>query len=415
MATRPRPENSAFAQVTDQEQIQSLLLLNEAAQKISSILDLDQLLAKIVNEVAVMFGCNEASVWLRDAATNEMVLQGVWGCSVEKPGVRLGIGLQGMIGHVAATGRTRYAPDVCSDPFYICCEEETCSEFDVPLICNGEVVGVFSATSPELDGFSYQQRMLLQKLCEHISTAVHNARAFTRDRSERDEARLIQQALFPKSSPLVPNFHIDGRCVPAGQVGGDWYDFFRLPDGRVAIVLADVAGKGMAAALLMSSTRGMLRSYAASTATMRPGDALTRLNRILLEDLPPEKFVTMVLAVLDPATRTLTFANAGHPMPILVDGTAQLLERVSGIPLGIAEHEYEEVTIALPRGSRVLLYSDGISEAANFAREEYGSERLERLVAVEDFTIDSIFSDVNRFAATRSLADDATVVVIQGC
>src|SRR5512140_803590 len=152
MATRPRPEQFEFSQGTDQEHIQSLLLLHEAAQKISTTLDLDVLLDKIVNDVAVMFGCNEASVWLLDTENNEMVLEGVCGCSVHKRGGRLSVGLQGMIGHVAATGRTRYAPDVRHDPFYINCEPEARSELDIPLIANGEGVGVFSTMSFEYHG-----------------------------------------------------------------------------------------------------------------------------------------------------------------------------------------------------------------------------------------------------------------------
>lgn len=413
MATRPRPEQTDLSHVTDQEQIRSLLLLHEAAQKIGSILDLEQLLTKIVNDVALMFGCNEASIWLRDTETNEMVLEGVVGCSLHKKGMRLAIGLQGMIGHVAATARTRYASDVSRDPFYIGCEEGTRSELDIPLISNGEVLGVFSTTSTELDGFSFQQRLMLQKLSEYIASAVNNARAFSRDRSERDEARLIQTSLLPRSSPLIDNFQIDGHCVTAGDVGGDWYDFFRLPDGRIALVLADVSGKGMPAALLMSSTRGMLRSYASSTSTMHPADVLTRLNRILIEDLPPEKFITMVLAVLDPATRTLTLANAGHPFPIFVNGNARFLDRVSGIPLGIAEREYTEESITLSPGSRLLLYSDGISEATNLAREEYGPDRLRKFAANGNFTADSILADVNAFSGAKPLADDATVVLVQ--
>src|SRR5512138_936587 len=107
MATRPRPEQFQVSQRADQEQIQSLLLLHEASQKISTILDLDLLLDKIINEVAAMFVCNEASIWLLDAENNEMVLEGVIGCSVHKKGRRLAVGLQGMIGHVAATGRSR--------------------------------------------------------------------------------------------------------------------------------------------------------------------------------------------------------------------------------------------------------------------------------------------------------------------
>lgn len=414
MATRPRPELSDFPYGTEQEQIRSLLLLNEAAQKIGSILDLDILLDKIVNDVAQMFGCLEASVWLRDAVSNEMVLEGVVGCSTQMKGRRLGIGLQGMIGHVAATARTRYAPDVKNDPFYICCDHEAQirSELDIPLICNGEVVGVFSVIGSDLDAFSFQQRTLLQKLCEHIATAVNNARVFTRDRSERDEARRIQQALFPRICPLMENFTIDGHCVSAGQVGGDWYDYFRLPDGRVAVVLADVAGKGMPAALLMSSTRGMLRSYI-SNAPLHPAEALTRLNRILIEDLPPEKFITMVLAVLDPASRELTFASAGHPFPIFVNGTAKFLDSASGVPLGIVDQEYTEQTVVLPPGSRLLLYSDGISEATNRAHEEFGPDRLRKLAGAHDFSVKSILTGVNAFTGSVSLHDDATVVLLQ--
>jgi sigma-B regulation protein RsbU (phosphoserine phosphatase) len=415
MATRPRPEQAVGHYGSDQEQIRSLLLLHEASQKISSILDLDVLVNKIVNEVAVMFGCNETSVWLRDADNNEMVLEGVVGCSLHKKGKRLSIGLQGMIGHVAATGRTRYAPDVHNDPFYIGCEQDTRSELDIPLTSSGEVVGVLSANSSEVDGFSFGQRMLLEKLADHIASAINNARVFTRNRSERDEARNIQLALFPRSSPLVENFQIDGHCITAGDVGGDWYDFFRLPDGRIALVLADVSGKGMPAALLMSSTRGILRTYASATSTMRPADALTRLNRILMEDLPPEKFVTMVLGVLDPQAQTLTLANAGHPFPILVNGSANFIDSVSGVPLGITDREYEEETFVLPPGSRVLLYSDGISEAANQAREEYGPERLRNHASRKEVTVESILADVNNFTGSRSLADDATVVLVKAC
>jgi sigma-B regulation protein RsbU (phosphoserine phosphatase) len=413
MATHPRPESAIGHAGSEQEQIRSLLLLHEASQKISSILDLDVLVHKIVNEVAVMFGCNETSVWLRDTENNEMVLQGVVGCSMHKKGMRLSIGLQGMIGHVAATGHTRYAPDVRNDPFYIGCEEDTRSELDIPLISNGEVVGVFSANCSEVDAFNSEQRMLLQIFADHIASAVQNARVFTRDRSERDEARAIQVALFPRSSPLVDHFQIDGHCITAGDVGGDWYDYFRLPDGRIALVLADVSGKGMPAALLMSSTRGILRTYASATSTMRPADLLTRLNRILMEDLPPEKFVTMVLAVLDPRSKTLTLANAGHPFPILVNNTAEFIKGVSGIPLGIADREYTEETFALSPGSRLLLYSDGISEAANQARKEYGPERLRKHALRKDLSVESVLADVNAFTGSRSLADDATVVLVQ--
>src|SRR3989442_15895489 len=125
---------------------------------------------------------------------------------------------------------------------------------------------------------------------------------------DAEEARVIQQALLPKSSPYIPGFVVSGLSVPARAVGGDWYDFIPFPDGRWGLVLADVSGKGTAAALLMSATRGMLRSLA--EACCSPAEVLAKLNGLLVEDFPAGKFVTLVYAVLDPATSTVTFANA---------------------------------------------------------------------------------------------------------
>ena len=161
----------------------------------------------------------------------------------------------------------------------------------------------------QLNAFCPDQLRLLQGLCAHVAVAVHNARRFGDEREQRerltreaDEARLIQQALLPRSSPLVPGFRVSGLSIAAGSVGGDWYDFIPLRDGRWGLVLADVSGKGTAAALLMSATRGMLRSLAQSGSG--PAEVLTRLNNMMVEDFPSNRFVTMVYAELDPSTRS---------------------------------------------------------------------------------------------------------------
>src|SRR5207253_5262648 len=262
--------------------------------------------------------------FVKDDLRQEMVLAGVCGCTMHGKVHGLKIGKEGMVGYVAATGQMRYAPDVSRDAYYLACEPGTQSEVAIPLEVDGEVIGVFTASHHELDAFPAEQLRLLQALCSHMAVAVRNAQVFKHERSQREtmtrdaqEARIIQQALLPKSSPYIPGFAVSGLSISAGAVGGDWYDFIALDDGRWGLVLADVSGKGTAAALLMSSTRGMLRSLA--EARCSPGEVLTRLNRLLVEDFPSGKFVTMVYAVLDPASRTLTFANAGHLRPILVD------------------------------------------------------------------------------------------------
>jgi sigma-B regulation protein RsbU (phosphoserine phosphatase) len=408
MATQPMPEGILSA---DQEQIRSLLLLNDTVQKLNSVLDFNALLDRISTEVRQFLGCVETAIWIRDVESNEMVLVGVCGCTTEKCGNRLRIGEQGMVGHVAATGRTRYAPDVAIDQFYIRCEPDARSELTVPLIHNGEVLGVFTASSRTLDGFCPEKRELLERLASHMATAINNARHFTRHRSEREEARRIQSSLFPKTTPFTEQFRIQGLCVPAGEVGGDWYDYFRLPDGRIAVVLADVSGKGMPAALLMSSTRGILRASASFIS--KPSEVLVRLNQMLVEDLPPETFITMIFGILDPPARTFTYSNAGHPWPIYTNGHTRFLTEASGLPLGVKEYQFTDHVVELTPGTRLLFYSDGIAEASNRAHEEYGATRLMEFAARPEVSVDSLLADASAFSGSNTFTDDATIVLIQ--
>src|SRR5271156_5647153 len=401
------------------DQVEDLQKLQKAAQKITSILDLDPLIDNIVNDVARSFGCVEAGIYLHDEEHGEMVLAGVHGCSVNHKGHRLKIGQEGMVGYVASTGQMRYAPDVRKDAYYIGCEHSTLSEVAIPLHVGERLVGVFTASHPEPDAFPRQQLRILQALCDHVAVAVHNARRFQSERIAREtmnreaqEARLMQQALLPKASPYIPGFVISGLSIPASAVGGDWYDFICFPDGRLGLVLADVSGKGTAAALLIFATRGMLRSLAEACCT--PAEVLTKLNSLLVEDFPAGRFVTMVYAVLDPASRQVTFANAGHLLPLLVDDSgARFLDTEHGLPLGLSCGVYSETTVTLSPGSRLVFYSDGISEALNQADEEYGLGRLVQPVTRPEASAISVLDDVRNFTEDAMLCDDASVVFVK--
>src|ERR1700758_3498226 len=392
--------------------------VQKTAQAITSILDLDQLIERIVNEVTQWFGCVEASVFLHDEGRHEMVLASVRGCSLPGKGHPLKIGQDGMVGHVADTVRMHYAPDVRNDRYYIRCEHETLSEVAIPLCVGDRLVGVFTASHPELDAFPKPKLRILQALCDHMAIAIQNARRFKLERAERaamdrdaQEARVIQQALLPKSSPYIPGFAISGLSVPARAVGGDWYDFIPFPDGRWGLVLADVSGKGTAAALLMSATRGMLRSLAEACCT--PGEVLTRLNQLLVDDFPAGKFVTMVYAVLDPKTRMVTFANAGHLLPLFIDERGeQFLDVERGLPLGLASGDYSETQVSLSPGSRLIFYSDGITEAENSQAEEYGLCRLVEHAIQPEASALTILDDVQSFANGSGVRDDASAVFI---
>src|SRR5580704_15440697 len=401
------------------DQVEDLQKLQKAAHKITSILDLDPLIDNIVNDVARSFGCLEAGIYLHDEERGEMVLAGVHGCSVNHKGHRMKIGKEGMVGYVASTGQMRYAPDVRKDDYYIACEHDTLSEVVIPLHVGERLVGVFTASHPELDAFPRQQLRVLQSLCDHVAVAVHNARRFQSERAEREtmsreaaDARVMQQALLPKSSPFIPGFVISGLSVPASAVGGDWYDFIPFPDGRWGLVLADVSGKGTAAALLMSATRGMLRSLA--EARCSPEEVLTKLNGLLVEDFPAGRFVTLVYAVLNPASRSVTFANAGHLHPLLVDEAGpRFLDTERGLPLGLSCGDYSESTVALSPGSRLVFYSDGISEASNLEEEEYGLDRLVQHVSSSGASAVTVLDDVRAFANGVILSDDASVIFLK--
>ena len=415
LPSNPRP--------LDLDQVEDLLKLQKAAQKITSILDLDQLVDKVVNEIARSFGCLDSDIYLHHEERGELALvcaHGCTGCELHGPGHSLKIG-KGMVGYVASTGQMHYAPDVRQDPYYIGCEESTLSEVAIPLHVEGQLVGVFTASHTELNAFDPCQLRLLQALCSDVAVAVHNARRFRQEQRQREEmtreareARVIQQALLPKASPAIPGFTVSGLSIPVGAVGGDWYDFIPMEKGRWGLVLADVSGKGTAAALLMSATRGMLRSLA--EAACSPGEVLTKLNRLLVEDFPAGRFVTMVYAVLDPAKRTVTFANAGHLPPLLMTGSsARFLDVERGTPLGLAPCDFSEVEVELPVGSRLVLYSDGITEAENQADEEYGSARLqEHFLRTNDASTESLLDDVRSFADGSGLRDDASVILVKG-
>jgi sigma-B regulation protein RsbU (phosphoserine phosphatase) len=277
---------------------------------------------------------------------------------------------------------------------------------------------MFNIQSTEINGFSPERIRLLEALAGHIATAIENARMFRRERLENermtkelDEAQAIQFGLFPGDCPNIDGFDIEGVCVPCRAVGGDWYDYIPLSDGRLGIVLADVSGKGMGAALLMSSARSILRLHARDGKP--PGEVLTEVNRILVDDFPSARFVTLIYAIADPVAKIITFANAGHLHPILINANgAAFLATDSGLPLGIMASEFAERVVPMARGSRLVFYTDGVTEANNAMLEEYGSERLLAYSGESALSVQSILADVDKFTAGYPATDDVTVVML---
>jgi serine phosphatase RsbU (regulator of sigma subunit) len=216
-------------------------------------------------------------------------------------------------------------------------------------------------------------------------------------------ARSIQQASLPKEVPELEGWKISPRYQPAREVGGDFYDFHLLSEGRLGVVVGDATGKGVPAALVMSTTCGMLQLAAEALDSSSPGEVLERVNETLLARIPANMFVTCFYAILDPETASLSYANAGHDLPYVRrrSGDAEEL-RARGMPLGLMPGmRYEEKEIVLDGGEGVFFYSDGLVEAHDPKGEMFGFPRLRRLVAehgeersLEDSLLEELYSFV---------------------
>jgi PAS domain S-box-containing protein len=213
-----------------------------------------------------------------------------------------------------------------------------------------------------------------------VTEQKREARERERIEQELKIARLIQQTLLPKTLPKLSGYGLAAYYQPAREVGGDFYDFLLLQDGRLGLVMGDATGKGMPAALVMAGARSMLRAVAQSSDS--PGEVLKRANDALATDIPPNMFITCFYAVLDPETGRLRYANAGHDLPYLRRGADVEELRARGMPLGLMPGmEYEQKELFLEAGNSVFFYSDGLVEAHDREGEMFGFPRLRRLIA----------------------------------
>jgi serine phosphatase RsbU (regulator of sigma subunit)/anti-sigma regulatory factor (Ser/Thr protein kinase) len=261
----------------------------------------------------------------------------------------------------------------------------------VPLISQGELIGLLNLGSRRSEqAYSADDRRLLNSLAAQAAPAFRVAQLARQQQVEARErerlaqemrvARVIQQTLLPKEIPALPGWRMAAHWQPARAVSGDFYDFIIFPDGRLGIVVGDVTDKGVPAALVMATTRSILR--AAAERLVAPGVVLARVNNVLCPDIPPNMFVTCLYALLDPQTGRMQYANAGHNLPYQRTQTSVVELRARGMPLGLMpEMEYEEKEALVAPGDQLILYSDGLIEAHNPRGEMFGFPRMRDLLS----------------------------------
>lgn len=371
--------------VTYPEQAQTLTLLQEVSRELVSILDREELLRRVAHRVKKIVNYHVFTVLLWNETTS--YLEGVFAMHYENSipsrfRVRLH---EGITGTAAGERRAVRLHDVREDSRYIQCEVglEVRSELVVPLLLRDRLIGVLDLESTEPGAFTAEHERMLSTISPYVAISIENSRLFEQARvNERrlledlDTAREIQQQLLPRGARDVPGLDLAAAYAPARELGGDYYDFLPYGEGRLAVALGDVSGKGTGAALFGSLAIGMLREHVVAH-PCHPAEMLAMLNRRLHAARLDSRFIAMTFAVYDASTRRVRLGNAGAPYPLLVrDGKVREI-RVEGVPLGLLPGtEYDELEVQLLPGDVLFFASDGILEAENEAGKQFGSVQL---------------------------------------
>lgn len=405
-------------------QARTLLLMNEIARELTSILNLDQLFKRIGELLSRLIDFQMFSILLLDSAAEK--LQHRFSLRFQeniqlKHDIPVG---RGIVGYAVEHREAVLVPDVSKDSRYILLNHETRSELAVPLIYQDKVIGVLDLEHTRRGFFTEDHKRTITTLAAQTAIAIENARLYEEiarqeRRLERDLAlaRELQIRLLPASYPKLKNLDIAAKFVPARAIGGDLYDFLNYSLSRAALVIGDVSGKGAPAAIYAALVSGIIRSHA----PIEPGPAemLSAVNFSLSERPIEAQFVSLICAIWDDNERTLQVANSGLPRPIYChQGKVEMIE-ATGLPLGLFDDaQYDEFTFKAKPGDLFVFFSDGILDARNRAGELFGRTRVEKIVAQcadqpVQSVVKSIFQAVGEHSAELDAFDDETVVAIK--
>ena len=400
-----------------------LKALLEIGRNLGKAVGLGEVLPKVLDSLfAIFIQADRGFVVLKDPRTNKLVPKAVRHRR-EKAAEQIRIS-RTIVNAVMAAKQAILSADAATDTQFGMSESivdfQIHSMMCAPLIgTEGEVLGVLQIdTLDPRHRFNNEDLEVLASVACQAAIAVENAQlheiAVQRQllHHELDVAHTVQRGFLPAAPPKLDGYEFFDFYEPARQLGGDYFDYIHLPGGRLAIVLADVSGKGISAALFMAKLSSEAHYCLAAEST--PTAAVGRLNKIFCESRWEDRFITMVLNVLDPATHELTIVNAGHMAPLRrrADGKVEAVgQEVGGLPLGVYdEGEYEPYSITLAPGDSITLYSDGIPDAMNDNEDFYGEERLLAQLGSElDGVVmmgERILNDIERFVGARRQTDD---------
>jgi sigma-B regulation protein RsbU (phosphoserine phosphatase) len=411
-----------------------LRMLLDITKKISRSLDLQEVLNLVMDTLDSVIPYDAAGIFLLECVDQETVPEGEEPCTFKAEAVRgydveelydlhLKLG-EGFLGSVALTGKPIISNDVRNDPVYVNARDHTRSEMVAPIISNDEVIGCFDLESDELNAYSDDDLEVLMLLASQVAIIIEKVELHEqliekkRLQGQLEVARQVQLALLPPTDPALPGYDISAYNFPTEEVSGDYYDWVRLYEDQIGIVIADVSGKGVPAAILMAFLRASLR--AASHIGYATHISMAKVNYLLWESIERNQFVTAFYGILDASNKTLSYSNAGHNPPLLIkaDGETRFIdsgEQPLGMFQGTRYHEYH---VMLEPGDVFILYTDGATEAESPTGEEFGRERLaeavkESLDKPAREMVATIQMAILEWTASVGANDDVTFFVIK--
>ena len=417
---------------TSHREVRNLNALLEVSRALGAEMHLDSLLPVIIHKTTEVMDAERSSLFIYDPDSDELWSKVAEG--MDEKTIRFPAGV-GIAGDVAKTLETANIPDAYDDPrfnpeFDKQSNFKTKSVLCMPMTTRkGELIGVIQVLN-KTDGGTFQEgdEKLLEALCIQAGVAIVRARlteAFLEKQRIEESLKLaadIQMGMLPSTFPAFPernDFDLFAGIITAKEVGGDFYDFFLIDKKHLCFVIGDVSGKGIPAALFMALTKTQIK--ASSSRRRTPGDILFRANNDLCHENESSMFCTLFYGIMNTETGEVTYANAGHNPPYIINKNSEpvQIESTGGIALGVMEEmEFESATFTASKGDSIFLYTDGVNEAMNEADEEYSYKRLEDYL--KENSTGSITDMVNRnlesvkeFAGTAPQSDDITVLALR--
>lgn len=414
--------------------VDKLRMLLDISKKISRSLDLQEVLNQVMDTLDSLIPYDAAGIFVLQCVDKELLAEDAEPCTFKAEAVRgydidelselhLKLG-EGFIGSVAVSGEPVISDDVRNNSIYVNARAKTLSEMVAPIISNDEVIGVFDLESDELNAYSEDDLQVLMMLASQVAIIIEKVMLHEqliekkRLEGQLEVARQVQLELLPPGDPELTGFDISAYNYPTEEMSGDYYDWVRIYDDQIGLVIADVSGKGVPAALLMAFLRASLR--AATYVGYATHITMSKVNYLLWESIERNQFVTAFYGILDASTRTLSYSNAGHNPPLLIDAQGELrfIERGEQ-PLGMfSDTRYHDHYLTLQPGDVLLLYTDGVTEALNPAGQEFGRDRLAGAVlAALNLTAKEMVASLQRtvinWTGGIGAGDDVTFFVIK--